>query len=227
MHRLPYVVLLFVLLLPLAARSEVSLGQIVVPLYAQPRDNARVCTGFFLRPLYQDHEGVWSSWLMSAGHCPQQIFLRPEARLYQGPWWVGGTQVARLDSAVYALSDWRQTKVFLPVIQRDLEIGETLLVMGYGVSMGRKQRPVLRNGICRLDAHATTGSRKGRMYCSPPVTQGMSGSPVVTTRGEIAGILTHTVRTGPQETASWFTDIHDALDFLTPLMTAFEEEVNR
>lgn len=190
--------------------------RIVVPFYSATDDDSRYCTGFMARPAAVNpvtgHTPL--AWFLTAGHC--LLSTRPIRRLPVG-WEVTSPShalnIPTADFGAFVSYDWRpDPHVYPPFLDRPLQEGEPLVSVGYGQGV-----------LTLLRGHFTgTERRTGQLMIafSPPVRGGMSGSPVLTADGHLAGILVAASLLDDGHTG-FATPIATVLRLLSPLAPTF------
>jgi len=193
-------------------------ASVAFPLYADTENGAaRACTGFYVRPLAVNGETgePVAGWVLTAGHCVVHgIITRAAAASYEEGHPAVGSWTPGYDFGLLELSDsgpHRSTHAYLPLLDRPLAAGERVFVLGFGQGQ-------LRNIVGTYEGMNEFGLRIKTLEA---VRGGMSGSPVITWDGRVAGILVATRCTGPNVVGVGCDD--DAYDALaTPVAQVLE-----
>ena len=179
-----------------AATPLDSAASVAFPLYVDTENGTkRACTGFYVRPLAVNGatgEPI-AGWVLTAGHCVvNRVFTRAEdVASYEEGHPAIGSWTAGYDFGLLELSEsgpFRSTHAYLPLLDRPLVVGERVFVLGFG-------RGQLRNVVGTYEGMDEFGLRIRTLEA---VRGGMSGSPVVTWDGRVAGILVATRCKGPK-----------------------------
>jgi hypothetical protein len=197
-----------------ASPSPVDLAvSITVPLYLHGTPSSRYCTAFFARPasVNRDTGRPYSAWFLTAGHC--MLLSTPVRRPLPIAWEItapmAASSIEGQDFGAFVSSDWRPSPIYLPFLSRPLRRGERVVATGYG------------DGQLRILTGTYTGTDPSSgalmIRTDQPVRGGMSGSPIVTMDGMIAGILVATTLDNGIEDprAAVATPISVPVDFLT------------
>jgi RNA polymerase sigma-70 factor, ECF subfamily len=166
-------------------------ASITFPLYVDA-DNGkqRACTGFYARPAAvngRTGEAV-AGWVLTAGHCVVHGAVAREmgGAVYEEGHPAVGSWTTGFDFGVLILRDSpgpsRRAPTYLPFLDRPLVMGERLFVIGFG-------RGQLRNIV---GTYGGTDALGVHIKTLEAVRGGMSGSPVITWDGKVAGILVAT-----------------------------------
>lgn len=170
-------------------------ASIAFPLYVDTGDGTRrACTGFYARPLAVDGntgEPV-AGWVLTAGHCVVHgIIERAEnVAFYEQGHPAVGSWTPGYDFGLLELSDYgpaRTAHTYLPLLDKPLQVGERVFILGFG-------RGQLSNVV---GTYVGTDDMGLRIRTLEAVRGGMSGSPVLTWDGRVAGILVATRCKGP------------------------------
>ena len=170
-------------------------ASVAFPLYVDTGDGTkRACTGFFARPLAVNGatgEPV-AGWVLTAGHCVVRgVINRAEGvAFYEEGHPAVGSWTAGYDFGLLELPDYgahRSKHTYLPFLDRPLAAGERVFVLGFGHGQ-------LRNVVGTYVGSDELGLRIKSLEA---VRGGMSGAPVITWDGKVAGILVATRCKGP------------------------------
>lgn len=186
-------------------------ASIAFPLYADAdTGKQRVCTGFYARPAaVNGHTGeAVAAWAMTAGHCVVQGAVAravgdavfEEGHPAVGSWTPG------FDFGVLMLRDSpgpnRRAPMYLSFLDRALVTGERMFLVGFGGGQ-------LQNVV---GTYAGTDAAGIHIRTLEAIRGGMSGAPVITWDGKVAGILVATrCRTAYVPMLGCEADAYDAL----------------
>lgn len=171
-------------------------ASIAFPLYADSGDGKRrACTGFYARPAAVNGETgePLVGWVFTAGHCVVHgvIYRADGLAVYEEAHPAVGSSTAGYDFGLLMLRDptgpSRNKHAYLPFLDRPLQVGERLFVLGFG---GGQLHSV-------VGTYVGTDTLGIRIKTLEAVRGGMSGSPVLTWDGKAAGILVATRCKGP------------------------------
>jgi hypothetical protein len=171
-------------------------ASIAFPLYMDSEDGKRrACTGFYARPAAVNGETgePLVGWVFTAGHCVVHgvIYRADGLAVYEEAHPAVGSSAAGYDFGLLMLRDpsgpYRSKHAYLPFLDRSLQVGEPLFVLGFGGGQ-------LHNVVGTYVGTDTLGIRIKTLEA---VRGGMSGSPVLTWDGKAAGILVATRCKGP------------------------------
>lgn len=166
-------------------------ASIAFPLYADA-DNGkqRVCTGFYARPAaVNGHTGeAVVGWALTAGHCVVHgaVARAISDTVYEEGHPAVGSWTTGFDFGVLMLRDSpgpsRRAPTYLSFLDRPLQTGEHVFLVGFGGGQ-------LRNVVGTFVGADASGIHIRTLEA---VRGGMSGAPVITRDGKIAGILVAT-----------------------------------
>ncbi len=170
-------------------------ASVAFPLYVNTDDGTkRACTGFYVKPLAVNAATgePLAGWVLTAGHCVVRgvVTRATDVASYEEGHPAVGSWTAGYDFGLLELSEYgplRSRHTYLPLLDRPLAAGERVFVLGFG-------RGQLRNVV---GTYTGTDEMGLRITTLEAVRGGMSGSPVLTTDGKVAGILVATRCKGP------------------------------
>ena len=156
----------------------------VIPLWKNAQDKEPLCAISYLTTEMRDifGEQVERSYLVSAGHCGGGVLRKSESSEYVIT--VLGTVVTGThDELIASVSDWRERITYFgpprsPRFRETVYAAKTLM------------RPDGRTELQQLEFVGENKAAKSLLFRGEvPVRKGMSGSPVVSSWGEIIGII--------------------------------------
>lgn len=186
-------------------------ASIAFPLYADAdTGKQRVCTGFYARPAAVNGltgEAI-AGWALTAGHCVVNgaVARAVGDAVYEEGYPAVGSWTTGFDFGVIMLRDspglTRRAPMYLSFLDRPLVRGERVFLVGFGGGQ-------LRNVV---GTYAGTDAAGIHIKTLEAIRGGMSGAPMITWDGKVAGILVATrCRTAYVPMLGCEDDAYDAL----------------
>jgi len=164
---------------------ETLYNQTAFPLLAQRTDNEPVCAVFYLKPhkfSEIDNKEILSSYVISAGHCPGRLIKRNDTSWHEFKTLATFT-TENIDVLIGAISELRTNITYFeqgrfPHENETTYTAKTLMNINSPTEIQTLK-------FVGTDRNNQTLIFRGEV----PIQKGMSGSPVISDKGELLGIV--------------------------------------